>query len=475
MIPYALRVALPFRRPPPGPVSPGQDVYWLTIPSWSPTEGTPSSFDISVYAVNETDITRVAGANTAAFVWNAANKTIDYNGAAGASFSGWQFSAAGQNGPAISNTVSGASQAASNVSWLNIPPWSPNAGAPASYDIAAFALNETDITRINGANGGGFMWNNTTKKIDFDGTAGGSFANWRFRATGTGGPVDSNNVSGAASALPAPASDYTQLTMANEGPNWAKANQNLWIYWENPGGDWWDSADVKQGAAAFSTATVTTFGVQPMVWACGALIQKLLMTENTGIYLLKTAGSGFVQFASGRNTSYAPATLSVVTDTGTYSPPLLHDTWVSISGNTLGTLNRIESPGMLKFDLSVIPIGSTVSSAALTMQIFNSGASMPNTFGLFRLRMPEIIWDPARQVGYDRTKLFNNGLAANVANSDVDLTAQVLVYNTFESDAEVSSIVNGHGDQWAPGQPVPRGTPGQFPGHVSGGWTLDPL
>ncbi len=478
MIPYALRVALPFRRPPPGPVSPGQDVYWLTIPSWSPTEGTPSSFDVSVYAVNETDITRVAGANTAAFVWNAANKTIDYNGAAGASFSGWQFSAAGQNGPAISNTVSGASQAVSNVSWLNIPPWSPSAGAPASYDIAAFALNETDITRINGANGSGFTWNNTTKKIDFDGTSGGSFANWRFRATGPGGPVDSADVSGAAVTAMAVASDYVQLTDLTEGPNWINANENLKIKWENAGGDWWDANDAQQGATAYASATVSSFGAQSVSWAVGSLIQKMRWrAENTGILLKLTSGSAFFNFASSRNPTYAAPALTVVTDAGTFQPPLIADLWIDVSGGGLGqnvaTREKLAGTVLLKFDLSAIPMGSTVSAATLTMYLFNSGGSVPFTVGAFRLRMPEIIWDPARQIGRDPTKLFANGLAASVANSDVDLTGQVLVYNTFESDAEVYTGVNGHGDQWPPNQPVAR--PGTFPGHITGQWTIDPL
>lgn len=216
-------------------------------------------------------------------------------------------------------------------------------------------------------------------------------------------------------------------------PNADAANPVLVLSWENSGGDWSDAEGADQGATPFATA-LTDGTAKFISFSCGALIQKLLTDGNTGIYLMPinpplSIGNNISSFSSTRysDTLKRPR-LVVVTDVGTFNPSVTVSAWLQADENTLvNAPERLDNRSVLKADLSGVT--GTVVSATLTLYNYSG---FPYQWGLFYLRMPALIWEPARQLGG-----VVQGIAADVATDDNDLRGTVLYYPRWDSEANI--------------------------------------
>lgn len=235
-----------------------------------------------------------------------------------------------------------------------------------------------------------------------------------------------------------PATESSDLLLLQLGdsaadyPNIDKSNPVLVMYWENSGGDWSDAGDVEQGTTPFATA-LTDGTAKFIPFSCGSLIQKLLTDGNTGIYLMPinpalATGNNISSFASTRySDSSKRPTLTVVTDVGTFTPAVTVSAWMVADENTLvNAPERLDNRSVLKADLSGVT--GTVISATLTL--YNYGG-FAYEWGLFYLRMPTLVWDPANQIGG-----VEQGIAATVGQ-DTDLDGIAVFYPLNDSAANI--------------------------------------
>lgn len=228
-----------------------------------------------------------------------------------------------------------------------------------------------------------------------------------------------------------------QLVETEEGPNWSLANLTLRIPWQTPGGDYSDANDIALGPTAFDTVKVSAYAVQSRSWNVTELVKRL-MIENTGIYLKKESGGG-AHWASRENGTHPAPALHVITTAGAFDPPLIADTFISNSSfNSLGGLPRLQTPMLLKFDLSGVT--GEVKAAALKMTTYDQQDIRSGVvIGAYRLLLPNIITDPAMQLGN-----VEPGIAATVAR-DADLAKHpsVYTYSEMKSVAQVQAEFDG--------------------------------
>jgi hypothetical protein len=218
-----------------------------------------------------------------------------------------------------------------------------------------------------------------------------------------------------------------------DGPNWTLASRSLAYEWTRAGGDYLDANRVRNGPAHF--ASVTSMGNPDSHWDVTALTRELL-AENTGFYLSMVEGAIAPRFAS-RQSAQMPK-LTVITNSGTFEPPLSTACWVDPSSNRcIGSDTadpRLSFPAMLKFDLSGIK--GTVKSAQLKVTYTNI---YPNPGGMKLavnyLDMPQVVTDPAKQLGG-----VEGGLAATVAkDSDLARHPAILWYPRMDSETNIQA------------------------------------
>ena len=203
----------------------------------------------------------------------------------------------------------------------------------------------------------------------------------------------------------------------NDGPNWAQANLALRVPWKNPGGDWRDKNDVAQGAAHYATATVAVKGDFSM--QCPELVQRLL-ADNTGIYLRKDPTKGDLYFGNPR--------LHVVTDAGTFDPPVAVQCWYAQEWATQPGKDLMKSPAIVKFDLSAVR--GTVTAATLTLAVHTLGLS-PAVISANYLDPPSLVKRSPVVQGIAATVERDNLLASH---------PDVLVYDDYTDKAKILAL-----------------------------------
>lgn len=171
---------------------------------------------------------------------------------------------------------------------------------------------------------------------------------------------------------PAPTyTDYLVFSEGTQGTTFEAFNRVGGLYWQNqPDGDWIDANQVPQGSepVAFAPAAVglVEMDVTPFMTRWRTVV-------NDGLFLRPGSDTASARY---RSKEYAVPgerpELLVVTDNGSYSCPVLRDTYIHKSSNTgLGGLDRFTAGSVLiQFDLSSIPVADVVSSA--TMRLYGS-------------------------------------------------------------------------------------------------------
>lgn len=209
-------------------------------------------------------------------------------------------------------------------------------------------------------------------------------------------------------------------------PNATFASPRIRVPWRRTLGDWTDRNGTLHGDVDYGSAVCPPAGGDLSI-ECRELVQSLL-TDNTGIYLVRKSG-GAVTFASLEHATGPAPRLSVTTDQGTYDCACLDDTYLSTSAAGLGTSATLKAPALLRFDLSAVR--GVVQSATLLLRVTNVAGAVGGTFAVFRLDLPTFISDPAREIGGVR-----QGIAAGLAQ-DRDLAnhPSVLFYEEFTSYA----------------------------------------
>lgn len=239
------------------------------------------------------------------------------------------------------------------------------------------------------------------------------------------------------------APEFVQLAdSAADAPNWFYANRPLWITWTNPGGDYRDSADTRNGSAHYATASVPRVGEQTLNFDVTTLVARLLR-RNTGIYLKIASGSGPAPLFGAREDTNKPRpTLQVSTTGATFDCPCIADAWVDRSARRgLGADTTWKLPAVLKFDLSAVT-GALVS-ATLSIHVRNTyaGTTFPLVIAANYLDMPRIICDPASELGG-----VQQGLANLVAQDNrLGTHPSVLYYADFPNLRAVQAQWRAHG------------------------------
>lgn len=229
-------------------------------------------------------------------------------------------------------------------------------------------------------------------------------------------------------------------SLRNDTPTDLHASPSLWIEWNNRGGDWRDANDVSQGSTPYaSTPQPSSFGV--MSWNVAALVTRLL-GRNTGFFLHKPGGGAGCYFESRESTSSNPKpTLQVVTNAGTFNPPLIADVAIENTTTDVGDSNYVRTPGLVKFDLSDV----TGNVASATLSLYARASLSPGQAVLVDyLDAPRLFYDPANEIGGTVP-----GFAATLSQDrDLYTDSRVIDYTDFTStavmDAEFDILSGNH-------------------------------
>ncbi len=179
---------------------------------------------------------------------------------------------------------------------------------------------------------------------------------------------------------------------ADDGATRDFYNRAAMLEWDNFMGDWADSNGTRQGNAAYATSTLVDDNTPgPHTWNVTSLVADWVAgTPNQGFLLRQIGGSGPFNFYSKEHAVVGERpVLKVVTDAGTLNLFPEADTHLDSSTyqgfGDAPTLRIGSNPTLLRFDLSSMTAGSTVSSATLQLHSFEEYGSSSLDVGVFRV------------------------------------------------------------------------------------------
>lgn len=209
---------------------------------------------------------------------------------------------------------------------------------------------------------------------------------------------------------------------------------SAWDYrWKHHGGDWLDANDIEQGTTPYSTATITSGTVgQSITWDVTALMRKLL-SRNTAVVVKPVTGGQIMSAFSSRESAGNGPTFHIETTTGVFDVGAAADNWPADVSASVGLETLLRQPACIKPDLSAVT--GTVTHARMTLKTAGGSQTIPCTVGTFYLDMPDIITQPAIQLG---------GVQQGIANSvsrDTALASHssALFYDNLTSESYINS------------------------------------
>ncbi|MBN1671145.1 MAG: DNRLRE domain-containing protein [Kiritimatiellae bacterium] len=218
----------------------------------------------------------------------------------------------------------------------------------------------------------------------------------------------------------------------NDGATRDYYNRGGVLPWNHYLGDWRDADNAAQGNTAYASTTVydndTAYSVD---WDVTGLVREWVngTHQNQGLLLRNVSGGGTFRFRSREyGVESERPTLSVVTPGGTHTLAPDADTYLESSTyQSLGNAEYVRvssAPALLRFDLSGLAPGTTVSLATLRLHTYAPQYGGTTAIGVFRCAQ-----------GHDQPPSPPvPGLASNYVN-DAGLAAHpdVLFFEGYES------------------------------------------
>ena len=216
-------------------------------------------------------------------------------------------------------------------------------------------------------------------------------------------------------------SDWVEGTQADDdGATRDYYNRAGLLAWDNFLGDWADLNGDLQGSVPYASVAMVDDDTPEMIeWDVTSLLQEWVdgTSPNQGFFVRLVAGDSTYRFRSREHSVPAERPqLLVVTGAGSDTLAPVADTYVASSTfQGFGDADRLEVAStrnsMLRFDLSAIPAGTTISSATLRLFVYQEFGS--SEVGVFRSAQghSEPPSDPIQ--GLAATTLDDAGLAAH--------------------------------------------------------------
>jgi len=237
---------------------------------------------------------------------------------------------------------------------------------------------------------------------------------------------------------------------ADDGATRDYYNRAARLAWDNYMGDWWDAGGVAQGNTAYGVTTLVDDNTPAYIeWDVTQLAQEWVngTHSNKGLFLRRVSGSGTFNFYSREHSNPAQRPELVVTTSGgtqTLSP--VADVYLDPSTyQCMGDLDTLRISDtrntLLRFDLSGVAPGTTVTSATLRLYVYAEYGGSTLDAGVFRCDQGHDLPPSDPILGFAAQYPYDQGIASH---PDVHL------FSDFETA--------GWGDDWTFG---------------SGGSTLD--
>jgi hypothetical protein len=207
------------------------------------------------------------------------------------------------------------------------------------------------------------------------------------------------------------------------------------LEWENYLGDWRDTGDMAQGAGSYATADIEDNDTPRYIeWDVRQLVQEWVdgTYPNQGFFLHAISGAGPINFRSKEHgdTSQHPQ-LAVATGSGDFTLSPVADTHLEPSTyRSMGdsgqlTLRMSGSNVLLRFDLSAIAQGTSVTSAILRLYSHAQYGNTTLVAGVFRCAQGQAVTSAA-PIG---------GLAAEYTDDQgIENHPDVIFATGFEAD-----------------------------------------